>query len=80
MIKHFNFNLKFTGEKRMLQLNGLEEIRWDAYESSKIYKERMKWWHDRFINHHEFQEGDLVMLFNSHLKFFPGKLCMVGLL
>ena len=58
----------------MLQLNELEEIRLDAYESSKIYKERVKRWHDNFINRREFKEGDLVLLFNSRLKLFPGKL------
>jgi len=41
-IKHFNFNLKSAGEKRLLILNELEEIQLDAYESSKIYKERVK--------------------------------------
>ena len=46
----------------------------DAYESSKHYKEKMKRWHDRFIHRREFKEGDLVLLFNSRLKLFPGKL------
>ena len=73
-IKHLNFELKSGGERRLLQLNELEEIRLDAYESSRFYKERTKRWHDKFINHHEFREGDLVLLFNSHLKLFPGKL------
>ena len=59
----------------MLQLNELEEIRLDAYESSRIYKERAKRWHDKFIHRREFQEGDLVLLFNSHLRLFSGKLC-----
>ena len=31
-------------------------------------------WHDKFINRCEFREGDLVLLFNSRLKLFPGKL------
>ena len=73
-IKHFNFDLKSAGERRLLQLNELEEIRLDAYKSSRIYKERTKWWHEKFINHREFREGDLVLLFNSRLKFFLGKL------
>ena len=47
----------------------------DAYDSSQLYKERTKRWHDKFINRREFREGDLVLLFNSHLKLFPGKLC-----
>ncbi|KAM1311263.1 hypothetical protein PS1_007740 [Malus domestica] len=37
-----NFNLDAAGLNRKLQLNELAEIRNEAYESSKIYKERMK--------------------------------------
>jgi len=40
--KYINFDLKSAGEKRLLQLNELEEIHLDAYKSSRIYKERMK--------------------------------------
>ena len=58
----------------MIQLNELEEICLDAYESSKIYKKRMKRWHDKFINKRELWEGDLVLLFTSILKIFLGKL------
>ena len=41
-----NYDLKETTEKRMLQLNELDEIRQDAYENSKLYKEKVKRWHD----------------------------------
>ena len=74
-IKYLNFDLKSVGEKRLLQLNEPQEICLDPYESSRIYKERTKWWHDKFINSCEFQEGDLVLLFNSRLKLFLGKFC-----
>jgi len=57
----------------LLQLNELEEIQLDAYESLKIYKERVKRWHDQFISRREFREGELVLLFNSRLKLFPGE-------
>ena len=73
-IKYLNFNLKSAGERRLFQLHELEEIRLDAYENSRIYKERTKRWHVKFINHCEFREGDLVLLFNSCLKLFLGKL------
>ena len=73
-IKHFNFDLKSAGEKRLLHLKELEEIRFNAYESLKLYKEQVKRWHDRFINRRQFQEGNLVLLFNSRLKLFLGKL------
>ncbi|XP_024013042.1 uncharacterized protein LOC112087241 [Eutrema salsugineum] len=60
--------------KRLLQLHELEEIRLDALESSRIYKERTKTLHDQKILKRKFKEGDLVLLFNSRLKLFPGKL------
>ena len=53
-IKFLNFDLKAMGEKRLLQVNELEEICLNGYESSKMYKEKMKSWHDRHINQREF--------------------------
>ncbi|KAJ9167510.1 hypothetical protein P3X46_022157 [Hevea brasiliensis] len=73
-IQVLNFDLKAAGEKRLLQLNELEEIRQDAYENAKIFKDKIKRWHDRRIVRKEIKEGDLVLLFNSRLKLFPGKL------
>nr|ABD63190.1 hypothetical protein 20.t00042 [Asparagus officinalis] len=32
-------------------------------------------WHDQHILRKEFTEGDLILLLNSRLKLFPGKLC-----
>ena len=69
-----NMNLKIVGKKRMLQLNELEEFRQNAYESSRIYKEKTKAWHDRHLVTTEFQLGQQVLLFNSRLKLFPRKL------
>ncbi|XP_031106205.1 uncharacterized protein LOC116010846 [Ipomoea triloba] len=67
-------DLKLAGEKRLLQLNELEEFRLDAYENAQIYKERTKKWHDKHILKREFVSGDKVLLFNPRLKLFPGKL------
>ena len=36
-------------EKRLLQLNELDEFCHEAYENAKIYKERTKAWHDKHI-------------------------------
>ncbi|XP_062113942.1 uncharacterized protein LOC133824945 [Humulus lupulus] len=63
-----------AGEKRLLQLNELEELRNEAYENVKIYKERTKLWHDKNLVQKEFQPGQQVLLFNSRLELFPGKL------
>nr|GEX81943.1 reverse transcriptase domain-containing protein [Tanacetum cinerariifolium] len=45
-----------------------------AYENSLIYKERTKKLHDAKIKKCIFNVGDQVLLFNSRLKIFSGKL------
>ncbi|XP_068657876.1 uncharacterized protein [Aristolochia californica] len=40
---------KAAGEKRLLQLNEMDEFWNDAYENAKIYKEQTKKWHDKQI-------------------------------
>ena len=73
-IKELNMDATLSGEKRLLQLNELDEFRLGAYESARLYKERTKLWHDKRILPREFHQGDKVLLFNSRLKLFPGKL------
>ena len=38
---------KVAGEKWMLQLSELDEFHDEAYENARIYKEKMKAWHDK---------------------------------
>ncbi|KAJ9559628.1 hypothetical protein OSB04_004788 [Centaurea solstitialis] len=73
-IKELNMAEDAAGIKRKLQLVELDEVRFHAYENAKIYKQKTKVWHDRRINHRTFSEGQKVLLFNSRLKIFPGKL------
>ncbi|XP_019086273.1 PREDICTED: uncharacterized protein LOC109126851 [Camelina sativa] len=73
-IKLLNLDIDTTQSKRTLDIHELEEIRLDAYESSKIYNERTKNFHDKKIIVKELKAGDQVLLFNSRLKLFPGKL------
>ncbi|XP_015932834.1 uncharacterized protein LOC107459137 [Arachis duranensis] len=72
--RFLNFNAKVAGEKRLLQLNELNEFRYNAYENTKVYKERAKKWHDKKMASSVFEPSQKVLLFNSRLKFFPGKL------
>ena len=65
---------KMVGEKRMLQLGDIEEFRNEAYENTKIYKEKTKAWNDKHIARKEFEASQRVLFFNSKLKLFPGKL------
>ncbi|KAL4317853.1 hypothetical protein GQ457_18G007210 [Hibiscus cannabinus] len=73
-IKIVNMDWKKAGHKRLLDINEFEEIRHAAYDNTKIYKEKTKKWHDRKILPKEYQPGQQVLLFNSRLKLFPGKL------
>nr|GEU48290.1 DNA-directed DNA polymerase [Tanacetum cinerariifolium] len=73
-LKHANFDLKTAGDHRKLQLNELNELRDQAYENSFIYKERTKKLHESKIKNQIFNVGDQVLLFNSRLKIFLGKL------
>nr|GEW75349.1 reverse transcriptase domain-containing protein [Tanacetum cinerariifolium] len=73
-LKHANLDLKTAGDHGKLQLNELSELRDQAYENSLIYKERTKKLHDDKIKNRIFNVGDQVLLFNSRLKIFSGKL------
>lgn len=52
----------------------LNKIRNDAYDFVKLYKERMKRVHDQKILRKSFHPGQKVLLYNSRLHLFPGKL------
>nr|GEU37258.1 hypothetical protein [Tanacetum cinerariifolium] len=73
-LKHANFDLKTAGDHQKLQLNELNELRDQAYENSLIYKEKTKKLHESKIKSRIFNVGDRVVLFNSRLKIFSGKL------
>jgi hypothetical protein len=69
-----NLDASLAGEKRLLNLNELEEWRCRAYENVVIYKARTKKYHDKALKPKEFRPRRQVLLFNSRLKLFPGKL------
>nr|GEY17814.1 hypothetical protein [Tanacetum cinerariifolium] len=73
-LKHANFDLLTASDHQKVQLNELNELRDQAYENSLIYKEKTKRIHDSKIKDRVFNIGDLVLLFNSRLKIFSGKL------
>jgi hypothetical protein len=54
-----------AGSQRKLQLTELEELRNNAYDSSRKYKEHMKKVHDQSILRRSFEPGQKVLLYNS---------------
>ena len=55
-------------------MNELDEIRRESYESSKIYKEKVKLFHDKHIVRKTFELQQKVLLYSSRLHIFLGKL------
>ncbi|CAN6540396.1 unnamed protein product [Malus baccata var. baccata] len=73
-VRKFNMDVDEAGIHRKLQLNELEEIRNEAYENARLYKEKTKAFHDKMIRTKSFSVGQKMLLFNSGLRLFPGKL------
>ena len=73
-IKELNYDFKLAGEKRLFDISSLDEWRTQAYENAKLFKEKVKRWHDERIQKSEFKVGEYVVLYNSHFGFFTGKL------
>ncbi|XP_015959270.1 uncharacterized protein LOC107483161 [Arachis duranensis] len=73
-VKECNMDFGKAGAERKLQLQELENLRLEAYENSRLYKEKVKAVHDKHIKRREFQPEDLVLLYNSRLRLMLGKL------
>ena len=58
----------------MPYLSNLDEWRGEAYENARLFKEKVKRWHDRRTLKREFHVGEKVLLYRSRLRFFAGKL------
>ncbi|XP_074297762.1 uncharacterized protein LOC141628533 [Silene latifolia] len=67
-------SLDEAGLHRKLQLQELEEIRLDSYENAALYKEKTKAWHDKMISRRSFEVGKKVLVYQSRLHLFLGKL------
>ncbi|XP_015165376.1 uncharacterized protein [Solanum tuberosum] len=73
-LKKLSFSWSETAKLRLDQINEMDDLRLRAYERSALYKERMKLYDDKHIEKISFTPGDLVLLFNSRLRLFSGKL------
>ncbi|CAN6723541.1 unnamed protein product [Malus baccata var. baccata] len=60
-VRKFNMNVDEARLHRKLQLNELEEIRNEAYENARLYKEKTKAFHDKMIRTKSFAIGQIVV-------------------
>lgn len=73
-LKQLNFDINKAGTLRKRQLNELDELRNEAYENARIYKEKTKIAHDKALTPKHLVPNTKMLLFNSRLRLFPGKL------
>ncbi|XP_052730483.1 uncharacterized protein LOC108324578 [Vigna angularis] len=73
-VKRCNLEYNEAGKQRKLQLQELDEIRLEAYENSRFYKEKVKRFHGMNISRKEFSIRQKVLLYNSKMKLIAGKL------
>ncbi|XP_016195714.1 uncharacterized protein LOC107636735 [Arachis ipaensis] len=73
-VRECNMRFEKAGAERKLQLQELECLRLEAYENSRLYKEKVRAVHDKNIKRREFRPGELVLLYNSRLRLMPDKL------
>lgn len=52
----------------------MDEFRLHAYECVALYNDQMKFQYDKPIKLRSFSIGNKVLLYNSKLRLFPGKL------
>ncbi|XP_070011310.1 uncharacterized protein [Nicotiana sylvestris] len=74
VLRKLNLEWDVAANLRVEQLNELDEFRFHAYSSSSLYKYKIKYFHDKYARGKEFKVGDMVLLFNSRLRLFSGKL------
>ena len=73
-IKKMNFDSDQAGAKRKYDLNELEAYRNESYECLRNARKKHKFYHDKLILRRKFKQGENVLLYNSKLHIFPGKL------
>ncbi|XP_017628672.1 uncharacterized protein LOC108471586 [Gossypium arboreum] len=62
--------LEPVGGARKLDIQELEEIRNNAYDNARSYRDKTKLFHDKKISQKHFSIGQKVLLYNSMLKLF----------
>ncbi|XP_070036473.1 uncharacterized protein [Nicotiana tomentosiformis] len=55
-LKKLNLEWDVAANLRVEQLNELDEFQFHAYSSSSLYKDKMKYLHDKYIQNKEFKE------------------------
>ncbi|XP_024516387.1 uncharacterized protein LOC112341110 [Selaginella moellendorffii] len=69
-----NYDWDGAVQQRLEQLEKLDETRLLAFQAREVLQRQRKKWYDRHLRAKSFQEGDLVLLYESKYWKRPGKL------
>ncbi|XP_070005090.1 uncharacterized protein [Nicotiana sylvestris] len=67
-LRQLNLDIEAEGTSRLMELHELNEFQYHAFESTRLYKERMKMIHDKNIIERSFKPEYMVLLYNSRLN------------
>ena len=67
-VKQLNMDIDEAGVHRKLQIQELEEIRNHSYDNARIYKEKTKLFHDKYISRKSFECGQKVLMFDTRFN------------
>nr|XP_009760387.1 PREDICTED: uncharacterized protein LOC104212738 [Nicotiana sylvestris]XP_016510666.1 PREDICTED: uncharacterized protein LOC107827946 [Nicotiana tabacum] len=74
VLRQLNLDIDVARASRVTELHELDEFFYHAFESTRLYKEKMKMIHDKNIIERIYKPEDTVLLYNSRLRLFSGKL------
>jgi hypothetical protein len=66
-VKDLNRDFKLTDKKKLLDLSSLDEWRNEAYKNARLFKEKVKQWHNKRILKREFHVGEKVLLYRCNI-------------
>eukprot|EP00253_Pinus_taeda_P028230 PITA_28230 len=68
-----DLDLSEAQKQRMGQLNELDEIIQEAFQTTSLVQQQISRWHEKYIKERKFHPGDWALLFDSKFKSFQGK-------
>lgn len=72
--ERLNLECSDVPKLRLKKYNKMDEFRICSYKSSTLYEEKMKLYHKPKIKKRDLIASDMILLFDSRIKLFQGKL------
>jgi hypothetical protein len=77
-VKELKRYFKLADKKRLLDLSSLDEWRNKAYENARLFKDKVKQWHDKRILKREFHVGEKFYCIGLVLDFLQENYSLNG--